>query len=120
VPETSPLRDALTTAGPNSCLAIRGAAVHRSSELEDPLVVCDICSGRGGNTTCTPLLVGGEVIGAVLATHDAAFDEDSQRRLRESVRQAAPVFGEPAQSRGLTDLRGDGCADRTGQSPRAR
>jgi diguanylate cyclase (GGDEF)-like protein len=38
-----------------------------------------------------PLLVGGEVIGAVLTSHADPLHEEETRRLRESVRQAAPV-----------------------------
>lgn len=89
--EGSPLGDRLSTASPRSCLAIRSATVHTSSDADQPLVACEVCSGCGRNTTCMPLLVGGEVIGAVLAAHDSPLGEDSGRRLRDSVAQAAPI-----------------------------
>jgi diguanylate cyclase (GGDEF)-like protein len=41
---------------------------------------------------CTPLTVGGEVIGSVLVNHDRPLGGDDERRIRESVTQAAPVL----------------------------
>ena len=53
---------------------------------------CAVCGACAGNSSCTPLLVGGEVIGSVLVNRDGAIDEDAHLHIRESVRQAAPVI----------------------------
>ena len=88
----SPLLEGLKDAGPRSCLAVRSAAVHTQTHGQDSLVSCEVCRGCPGLSTCTPLLVGGEVIGAVLVNHHTEFGEATKRRVRESVRQAAPVI----------------------------
>jgi diguanylate cyclase (GGDEF)-like protein len=49
-----------------------------------------VCPGR---STCTPLLVSGEVIGSVLVSHPDVLEPVHERRIRESVAQAAPVLG---------------------------
>jgi len=87
----SPLRDSLRDASPRSCLAIRSATIHTQTHGQETLVSCEICSACDGHSTCMPLLVGGEVIGSVLVNHHAALQGNAPRRLRESVRQAAPV-----------------------------
>jgi diguanylate cyclase (GGDEF)-like protein len=51
-----------------------------------------VCSECPGSSTCTPFLVGGEVIGSVLITRAEPLDPEHQRRVRESVIQAAPVL----------------------------
>jgi diguanylate cyclase (GGDEF)-like protein len=105
----SPLRDALAHAVPDSCLAVRGAAVHSEAWGEQPLASCELCGGLPGRSTCTPLLVSGEVIGSVLIRHPAALDRQARRRVAESVRQAAPVVANLrnlaiAQARAATDV----------------
>src|SRR5581483_1151271 len=92
LPEDSPIRDGLTDASPRACLAVRQAAVRTQAPGGDALVRCPVCGDCATNTTCTPLLVGGEVIGAVLVEHPEAMRETDGRRLRESVAQAAPVI----------------------------
>src|SRR6202042_1643588 len=44
-------------------------------------------------TTCTPLLVSGEVIGSVLAEHAADLAGNQARSIHEAVLQSAPVLG---------------------------
>jgi diguanylate cyclase (GGDEF)-like protein len=88
----SRLSAALRGASPGDCLAIRGAATHTETPEHEPLLGCKVCSGCSGKRTCTPLLVGGEVIGSLLLQHDGALDGDDVRRMRESVAQAAPVI----------------------------
>ena len=105
----SPLRDALAQATPDSCLAVRSAAVHtQAAEGNEPLVSCELCGGLPGYSKCTPLLVSGEVIGSVLVSKAAAFERQAKRRVSESVRQAAPVVANLrnlsiAQARAATD-----------------
>jgi len=91
VPTDSPLLVGLDGASPKSCLAVRAARTHVRAAGQDSLVSCAICDHCPGNTTCSPLLVSGEVIGAVLVDHREPLSGDHERRIGESVRQAAPV-----------------------------
>ncbi len=88
----SPLAVGLTGAKPRSCLAVRQARMHRTEPGTDALVSCGVCGDCPSRSTCTPLLVSGEVIGSVLALHDDELDDDGSTRIRESVAQAAPVL----------------------------
>jgi diguanylate cyclase (GGDEF)-like protein len=92
LPADSPLSAALSGASPRDCLAVRGAATFTETPEHEPLLGCKVCSGCPGNKTCTPLLVGGEVIGSLLIEHEHELDDDSVRRMRDSVGQAAPVI----------------------------
>jgi diguanylate cyclase (GGDEF)-like protein len=92
VPAGAPLQGRLEGAKPRSCLAVRQARPYRQDAGTDPLVSCGVCGGFPGSSTCTPLLVSGEVIGSVLALHDALLTNDETNRIRESVAQAAPVL----------------------------
>jgi diguanylate cyclase (GGDEF)-like protein len=87
------LLQSLEGAKPRSCLAVRMARSHVSHGSADPLMRCPVCSDCPGETSCTPLLVGGEVIGAVLASHEAPLTYYEDRSIREAVIQAAPVLG---------------------------
>ena len=58
----------------------------------DSILQCGVCGRMESPTTCSPLLVGGEVIGAVLAAHPAALDPFASRAIDESVKQAAPLL----------------------------
>lgn len=89
----SEVRERLEGAQPRSCLAVRLGRVHGESPKESPLVRCEICCSDRNRATCTPLLVGGEVIGSVLVQHERSIEADAQSTLRESVSQAAPVVG---------------------------
>jgi diguanylate cyclase (GGDEF)-like protein len=93
LPEGSPLANGLEAAKPRSCLAVRMARPFVTSVSTDPLLACPVCSGCSDRTLCTPLLVGGEVIGSVLACHDADLTEDEGRSLRDTVTHSAPVLG---------------------------
>ncbi|MDP9344888.1 MAG: GGDEF domain-containing protein, partial [Actinomycetota bacterium] len=53
---------------------------------------CAVCGKLAPSTACTPLLVGGEVIGSVLVGSQEALGPDDERRVAESVAQAAPVL----------------------------
>jgi diguanylate cyclase (GGDEF)-like protein len=89
----SALAVGLRSAKPRSCLAIRKARPHSTASGQDSLLACPVCSGCPGLTTCTPLVVGGEVIGSVLANHPNPLEDTEQRSTREAVTQAAPVIG---------------------------
>jgi diguanylate cyclase (GGDEF)-like protein len=93
VDAASPLAAGLESAKPRSCLAVRKARPHTSSTDHDTLLACTVCSGCPGLITCTPLVVGGEVIGSVLANHEHPLDDNDERVIREAVTQAAPVMG---------------------------
>jgi diguanylate cyclase (GGDEF)-like protein len=93
VPLDSPLAHGLDAAKPRSCLAVRMTRPHHGTYGEETLLACPVCSQCPGRTTCTPLLVGGEVIGSILADHQLPLDDHEQRSIREVVIQAAPVLG---------------------------
>jgi diguanylate cyclase (GGDEF)-like protein len=92
LPEGSPLIETLRHAEPRSCLAVRSGQIHSEDDRHPPLLGCPVCSGCPGSSSCTPLTVGGEVIGAVLVQRAAEPGLDEQRRIRDSVGQAAPVL----------------------------
>ncbi|HEU5002745.1 MAG TPA: GGDEF domain-containing protein [Actinomycetota bacterium] len=91
VPAGSPLRTSLQGAEPRSCLAIRLSRRHTEGGAA-PLLPCSVCSGCPGMSACTPLLVGGEVIGSVLVNGPQPLAEEQDRRIRETVTQSAPVL----------------------------
>jgi diguanylate cyclase (GGDEF)-like protein len=87
----SPLGRRLVDSSPGSCLAVRLGRTHAQSVDSEPLLACALCAGKD-RTTCTPSLVGGEVIGSVLVTHDRPLTESERSRVDQSVNQAAPVL----------------------------
>jgi diguanylate cyclase (GGDEF)-like protein len=89
----STLRCSLEGAEPRSCLAVRLARPHSGTRGSNPLLSCTVCSTCPAQTTCTPLLVGGEVIGSVLAEHEADLAGNEARCIREAVLQSAPILG---------------------------
>jgi diguanylate cyclase (GGDEF)-like protein len=93
VSEGSPLLLGLEGAMPRSCLAIRQARPHAAARGSDPLLSCTVCSTSPAQTTCTPLLVSGEVIGSVLAEHATGLAGNQARSIHEAVLQSAPVLG---------------------------
>lgn len=113
------LERALADARPRDCLAIRRGSAQRV-DGDDVLVPCAIC-GAGGAALCTPLLVGEQVLGAVLVeqTPDEGgarwrgrrrvrLPDPDSRVMRDSLAQAAPVLSglrtlALAQSRATTD-----------------
>jgi len=88
----SPLDHSQLGVSPRTCLAVRMARPHTEGGGEEPLLSCSLCSSCGGSSMCTPLLASGEVIGSVLVNGQAPFPAEEQRRIRESVAQAAPVL----------------------------
>jgi diguanylate cyclase (GGDEF)-like protein len=109
VPEGSPLREALTDAEPESCLAIRIGAVHCASPDEEKLLVCGVCGKAGGSSTCVLSVVGGEVIGSVLLQHSKPLGRRDTGYVREAVAEAAPIVANLrnlalAEMRAATDL----------------
>ena len=86
------VRDALVGATPRSCLAVRFGRMHAEGGAREPLMSCEICGALPGASSCEPLLVSGEVIGAVLVNNERPLVELERRRLREAVGQAAPVL----------------------------
>jgi diguanylate cyclase (GGDEF)-like protein len=88
----SSLADTLTHAKPRSCLAVRFARMHAEQPAVEQLLGCEVCGNTQDFTTCEPLLVGGEVIGAVLSTHPEALSGPEALSIKESVSQAAPVL----------------------------
>jgi diguanylate cyclase (GGDEF)-like protein len=92
LPAGSPLAETLRGAKPRSCLAARSARTHRQGDGRPPLLSCPVCAPCAGASSCVPLVVGSEVIGSVLLSRPAAYDEADEQRIRESVAQAAPVL----------------------------
>lgn len=94
VAEGTALAKSIGDAEPESCLAVRLAARHDRAPEREPLMHCDVCGKIPGATSCTPSLVGGEVIGSVLIERPAGpLDAVDARRFDDSVAQAAPVLG---------------------------
>jgi diguanylate cyclase (GGDEF)-like protein len=89
----SALAEGLEGAGPRDCLAVRLA---RSQQRDDAgrsaLMRCQICGTTAGAVACDPLLVSGEVIGSVLVSTPGSMGAADERRLHETVVQAAPVL----------------------------
>jgi diguanylate cyclase (GGDEF)-like protein len=92
LPDESLLRDSLAAAKPRSCLAMRSARTHERDPALDKLVLCEVCGVSPQRAICEPLLVSGEVIGALLVHHPEPLDADEQRAIKESVTQSAPVI----------------------------
>jgi diguanylate cyclase (GGDEF)-like protein len=90
--EDDPLREPLEHAEPRSCLAVRLSRHYRRGTEKPEVLRCELCNAVPSASTCQPLLVGGEVIGSVLVEHQAALDRAQDRRIDESVTQAAPVL----------------------------
>ncbi|MEP7179141.1 MAG: GGDEF domain-containing protein [Pseudonocardiales bacterium] len=82
----------LQHATPRSCLAVRSARPHDEDDQHRSLLGCSVCAQCPGKSTCTPLTVGGEVIGSVLVTKASNYGPVQYHRIRESVGQAAPVL----------------------------
>ena len=90
--EGSPLSVTLKDATARSCLAVRFARTHTELSDGNPLVVCEVCRTAAACSTCEPLLVGGEVIGSVLAMQPRVASEADAQSIKSSVTQAAPVL----------------------------
>jgi diguanylate cyclase (GGDEF)-like protein len=92
IPGGSPLLQTLENAKPRSCLAVRFARTHTEQPACEPLISCEVCGQTPMFSTCEPLLVSGEVIGSVLATHPEALTAGDVLSIKQSVSQAAPVL----------------------------
>jgi diguanylate cyclase (GGDEF)-like protein len=92
LPDGSVIAAALQDATPRSCLAVRFARAHAGLPDAQPLLTCEVCGESPRPTSCEPLLVGGEVIGSVLVTHQGPVNAAGQRAISDSVAQAAPVL----------------------------
>jgi diguanylate cyclase (GGDEF)-like protein len=92
VPPDSPLTETLRHAEPRSCLAVRSGRVHDDGDQLRTLLGCAVCATCPGRSTCTPLTVGGEVIGSVLVSRPRAYNSAERLTIRDSVNQAAPVL----------------------------
>ncbi|MEA2391633.1 MAG: hypothetical protein QOK31_1742 [Solirubrobacteraceae bacterium] len=106
--QDSALGPKLDGADPDSCSAIRLGRSHQRDEGTTQLMECEICGGLPGSSLCTPSLVGGEVIGSILIQHHEPIGKDTERRVQETVAQAAPVLANLrnlafAETRALTD-----------------
>ena len=108
VGDGSPVPERVAGQEPRACLAIRLAGRRHEDEEVASVLRCDVCGGTGGQADCSPLVVGGEVIGAALVRHPAPLTPQQDRAVEESVAQAAPVLANlrnlaAAQSRAATD-----------------
>ena len=92
LPADSPLAEPLEHAKPRSCLAVRLSRPVDQGPSSDEIITCEVCGAQEGQSTCQPLLVGGEVIGSVLTSGRRAASEAERRRIHDSVTQAAPVL----------------------------
>ncbi|HST56200.1 MAG TPA: diguanylate cyclase [Solirubrobacteraceae bacterium] len=88
----SALAAALAGATPRACLAIRLGRTHHETRDESPLISCELCGKNAAQATCEPLLVGGQVIGSLLISHEQELDERAQRLIAETVGYTAPVL----------------------------
>ena len=92
LPEGSPLAEPLELAKPRSCLAVRLSRPVDQGPSSDEIITCEVCGAQEGESTCQPLLVGGEVIGSVLTSGRRPATDAERRRIHDSVTQAAPVL----------------------------
>ena len=92
LPDGSPLAQTLRGAKPRSCLAVRSGRTHHEDQSRPALLRCPVCASCPGASSCSPLTVGGEVIGSVLLNRPAPYAEAEEEQIRESVGQAAPVL----------------------------
>ncbi|HEX3831527.1 MAG TPA: diguanylate cyclase [Solirubrobacteraceae bacterium] len=75
-----------------ACMAVRLSRTYERRPGADPLLECEVCGRLAGEVACEPLLVGGQVIGAVLVAHEKRVKADQRTQVRESVVQAAPIL----------------------------
>jgi diguanylate cyclase (GGDEF)-like protein len=92
LPAGSPLAVTLRGAAPETCLALRSGRSHQEDADHPGLLACAVCSSGPGSSTCSPVMVGGQVIGSVLLNRATPCSEQDSRRIRDSVGQAAPVI----------------------------
>jgi diguanylate cyclase (GGDEF)-like protein len=95
--------------GPPGCLAMRLVAPQEQGDGSNALLQCSTCgkSGRSGSL-CSPLVVSGDVVGAVHVAHDGSLDPEVREQITDKVAMAAPVIANLrnlalAQERAATD-----------------
>lgn len=71
---------------------MRFARTHREGPTLSPLLGCELCAARQVASPCEPLLIGAEVVGAVLVSHAQPLSEVQDARIKTSVGQAGPVL----------------------------
>ncbi|MBN1530399.1 MAG: diguanylate cyclase [Thermoleophilaceae bacterium] len=86
------LQEALASAEPETCLAIRGGRTYQRAAHREDLMTCKICGCIGRDVTCVPSLVGGEVIGSVLVEHPKPLPGYDVEHIASSISEAAPVL----------------------------
>jgi diguanylate cyclase (GGDEF)-like protein len=89
---TPVMAEALDSAAPESCLAVRLAKAHRREPGEDSLLVCEICGRVPEPTSCVPTVVGGEVVGSVVLGAPKPLQWHEFEDLGQSVGAAGPVI----------------------------
>lgn len=91
--DATPLRG-LNTARltPRSCLAMRLSRSYDRTAAEQPLLACEVCGAVAAEIACEPLLVGGQVIGAMLVGHASPISVHARAALHQAVTQAAPIL----------------------------
>jgi diguanylate cyclase (GGDEF)-like protein len=85
------LVERLEHAEPKQCIANRIGRGYGRRPGEQQLLRCELCGDIASESTCSPLLVGGEVIGSVLVTQHGGGTAERER-IADSVNQAAPVL----------------------------
>lgn len=85
------LREALKSAVPESCLAIRLGRTFERHGNDEPLLSCELCAAALA-VVCVPSLVSGDVIGAVQVRHDESLERETIERMVTTVAQSAPVL----------------------------
>jgi diguanylate cyclase (GGDEF)-like protein len=89
----TPLEGALEHADLRACMAVRLGGPHEQGGDAASLLRCDLCGKAGRErATCSPLLVSGQVIGAVQVAHDDVLDRDEREQVTDTVTVAAPVI----------------------------
>lgn len=86
------LAEALVDATPRSCLAIRRGRTHETGPGSRPLQTCELCRRVEGGSVCVPSLVGGEVIGSLLAVKGSGVKPAEREAITSAAGQAAPVL----------------------------
>jgi CHASE3 domain sensor protein len=118
--EDSPLAEPLEQAKPRSCLAVRLSRPVDQGPNTSEIVTCDVCGAQPGESTCQPLLVGGEVIGSG-AEHGRARAHRRRAPPHPGLRHPGrPGAREPPQPRAGRAARRDRRADRPPEPPRDR
>jgi diguanylate cyclase (GGDEF)-like protein len=86
------LAERLADTEPRSCLAVRFGRTHEQGQDTQPLIRCGLCAQEEGYSTCQPLLVGGEVLGATLVRHPQPLAETKRAAIIAAVGQAGPIL----------------------------